>query len=56
MTKMKNKTLVKERVEFCPYCAAKTEQKLTEYDPDQPGFLLVWECTICREQVDIAVE
>ncbi|MZP67216.1 MAG: hypothetical protein GT597_13845 [Bacteroidales bacterium] len=47
---------MKERTEYCPYCEEVTKQELAEYDPDQPGLLLVWECKNCHEQVDIAFE
>ena len=47
---------MEERTVYCPYCGKATKQRVAEYDPDQPGFLLVWECTECQEQVDIAVE
>lgn len=42
-----------KRKAHCPNCNEDTTQIVTEYDPDKPDLMLVWECEKCHEMVDI---
>ena len=38
---------------YCPSCDKFTTQKPVVYNPDDPNEMFIWQCTECKESVDI---